>query len=134
MTFYNIKNPDQAVYGKGEWIHVAKDDTDPKKAEVEIKSVYSKVWGKINTKLKPVDAGRLQDALVKAGLEVEHDPSVTPNGVTTSTAGILIVFKNQLTAAELSKLDQVMQAVEDDDKDEFFTPMPTTDGVTTLRE
>lgn len=101
MIFLNIVN--QFDENKKPWITIDKKDN-----QVMTLECSDQLWDAIIKSKKTLNARKLEEVLTKQGFEINHDPTVTPNGITCSSAGILVCL-NSLTQQQKTNLKQALE-------------------------
>lgn len=106
MPYLNITNPFDP--NKKEWIQISERNKTLKSQEQKITEDPGDFFASLRTGARIIDAGQLQQALNEAGITVSSDPEMVPNGVSISSAGILIALENELKLGDLIKVRQII--------------------------
>lgn len=131
MSYYNLHNPNSGLGDS--WVAIVTDDKKvasvpmgvPVAGKMPEGSAGSVVdddinglWQKVVTTGRSLDAGKLQKKLEDSGFVICHDGEChDPNGVTCSTAGLLIAFENELTPEEEIKLGNLLRNISENFND-----------------
>ncbi len=132
MPYINIKNPYDE--NKTPWVQI--HNTDPKKSiEYEHVVDLSQVFSRLSRGVRLPAAGVIQATLNAAGFQVSTDQSMTPNGVTVSSAGILVAFDEEITDEDQQAVLFVIgEAIESTNIIEEQVAEPVVDAVYTEEE
>jgi|LSQX01.1.fsa_nt_gb hypothetical protein len=109
MAYLNYTNPFDRV--KKDWIQIDGKDTDSLRTEVKKVEDVGGVFSALSRGERNVDAAALQDELEKQGIKVSHDPAMTPNGISVSSAGILIALETPPTPREIQTIETAIAHV-----------------------
>jgi methylmalonyl-CoA mutase cobalamin-binding subunit len=103
MAYINFKNPFDKI--KTDWIQIDNKNSSIKTKEIKREDDIKGVFTKMGTDGHPISAQSIVEELKLKGIEVSRDTSMTPNGVTCSTAGILIALDKEPSAEEVKLIE-----------------------------
>jgi hypothetical protein len=106
MPYLNITNPFDR--NKTDWIQIPERNRKLKSQESKVSVDPGGFFASLQSGAKIIDAGELQQSLNAAGITVSTDPKMTPNGVTVSSAGILIALEEDLKPGDLIRVYQII--------------------------
>lgn len=108
MAYINYKNPEDK--GTREWVQIPSRNTGPKTKEIQKKEDVRGVFTEMIKNNKHISASAIQEELIARGLQVSNDPELTPNGVTVSSAGILIALETNPTPQQETLIEDAIEA------------------------
>lgn len=108
MAYLNYTNPHDLI--KKDWIQIEGKNEDEQRTEIKKTEDVGGIFGSLLRGEKNVDAGFLQEELESRGIRVSHDPAMVPNGITVSSAGILISLVDAPSAREMKTIEESLIA------------------------
>lgn len=106
MAYLNYTNPYDRV--KKDWVAIDGKNLDAKRTETKQVKDVGGVFSSLSKGERMIDAGVLQAELIKRGIEVSHSVDLSPNGITISSAGILIALEEDPTPKQLQTIEDAI--------------------------
>jgi len=108
MSYINFTNPEDK--NSTDWVQIPDKNKRAKTSETKIKQDVRGVFTKMKTEKKSISASAVQEELIARGITPSTDPSMVPNGVTCSSAGILIALDFEPNAKQRKDIEDAIEA------------------------